>query len=327
MAEDRYEILQQLGRGRFGAVYLARHTALNREFALKLISTGADDTLAEARNLASLPEHENILKVLDAGRWNDHSVFIASELCMDGSLADIHGANPLCPGMACELISDVCRGLEHLHQNGLLHLDIRPANILLSGGVPLLADFGLAKWSHDANVEDWYGPHAAPELVESGRAGPTSDIFSMAMTLAHLLTGGSVCRPFPVQSDLVQAAADGDWPRLHSLGPNIPPKLRKLIETATQYDPDDRPQNVADFKRLLDKATPAISLIQIDRNTFESPDGIWSLNTNASKRGLFDVDVRRNGRRRLSLCKQDQTQAQVTKTVQRVVRQLADGSI
>lgn len=325
MADLRYEILQQLGRGHFGAVYLARHTVLDRECALKLIPARSEDVLAEARNLASLPEHDNVVKVLDAGDWNEHFVFIASELCMGGTLGDLAGSDPLVPGTACELISDACRGLEHLHEHDLLHLDIRPANILLSNGKPRLADFGLAKWKYDADVDDWYGPHAAPELVETGRAAPTSDIFSMAMTLAHVLTGGSLCRPFPVHSDLVQAAADGDWPRLHELGPNVPPKLRKVLEVATQYDPDGRPQSVAEFKRLLDKATPVVSLAQVDTDTLESTDGIWSVTTTTAKNGRLTVEVKRKGRRRMPMCDKDLTPAQARKSIQRVVKQLAEG--
>lgn len=327
MADDRYEILQQLGGGHFGTVYLARHKVLDRECALKLIPVRNEDILAEARNLASLPEHDNVLKVLDGGDWDEQFVFIASDLCMGGTLADVAGSEPLDPGRACELISYSCRGLEHLHEHDLLHLDIRPANILLSDGKPRLADFGLAKWRHEADVDDWYGPHAAPELVETGRAAPTSDIFSMAMTLAHVLTGGSLCRPFPVQSDLVQAAADGDWPRLHELGPNVPPKLRKLLEVATQYDPDGRPQSVAEFKRLLDRATPVVSLAQVDADTLESTDGIWSVTTIAGKNGRLAVEVKRNGRRRVPMCGKDLSPVQARARVQRVVKQLAAGAL
>ena len=325
MADDRYEILQQLGRGHFGAVFLARHTALGRECALKLIPAAGDDVLAEARYLAGLPEHPNVVKVVDAGTWDEQFVFIASELCMDGTIADLFGRAPLDPGRACELISDACRGLEHLHEHGLLHLDVRPANILLCGGKPRLADFGLAKWTHSADVENWYGPHAAPELVETGRAEPTSDIFSMAMTLAHVLTAGAICRPFPVQSALVQASADGDWPRLQDLPPNVPPKLRKVLEIATQYDPMARPQTVADFKRILDRATPVVSLVELNAGTLKSTDGTWSVSTATSTNGRVAVDVKRNGRRRTPMCAKDLTPIQAHRWVDRVVNQLAQG--
>src|SRR5690606_7087656 len=110
--------------------------------------------------------------------------------------------------------------------------------------------------------------------------------------------------------DLVQASADGAWPRLHELGPNVPPKLRKLLKVATQYDPDARPQSVAEFKRLLDKATPVISLAQVDPDTLESTDGIWSVTTTAAKDGRLAVDVKRKGRRRGPMCGKDLTPVQ-----------------
>jgi serine/threonine protein kinase len=324
VADDRYTVQQQLGSGNFGAVFLATHAVLNRECALKLIPAHGDDVLDEARHLAVLPDHDNVVKVLDAGEWDDDRVFIASELCMGGSLADLADGHPLDPGAACEVISDTCRGLEHLHEHGLLHLDIRPANILLADGKPRLADFGLARWKHDADVDTWYGPHAAPELVETSHATPASDIYSMAMTLAHVLTGGALCRPFPVLADLVSASADGDWPPLDKLGPNVPPRLRKVIDAGTQYDPDARPGSVADFKRLLDKATPVVSLAMTGEGVLESTDGTWTVTNIQKRNGRHTVEVRKNDRRRTALCEKDLTAIQAAKFVQRTVKQLAE---
>jgi serine/threonine protein kinase len=322
--EDRYEILDQLGRGNFGAVFLARHTGLDRECALKLIP-GDDAALAEARNLAALPEHEHVVRVLDAGRWDERTVFIASDLCMGGSLADQMGNHPLDPATACSLVSDTCRGLEHLHQHGLLHLDIRPANILLTDDRPRLADFGLARWSHDAAVVDWYGPHAAPELVETGNATTASDIYSMGMTLMHLLTGGHGCRPFPVRTELVQASADGEWPRLDELTPNVPRRVRKVIEAATQYDPDRRPQAVAEFKRQLDRATPTVSLMMVSDDEMRSTDGVWQISSDAGAGDRTAVEVRKNGRRVNARGATGLTSRQARRKVEEAVGQLARG--
>lgn len=329
MADDRYLIEGQLGRGHFGVVYLARHVALNRTYALKVIPvrTTTEDVLEEARRLATVPEHDNVVKVVDAGAWDDNHVFIASELCMGGSLGDRAASVAFDPATACGVISDACRGLDHLHQHGLLHLDIRPANILMADQKPRLVDFGLARWVHDATVDNWYGPHAAPELVESGRAASTSDIFAMGMTLAHILTGGSICRPFPVNAELVQASADADWPRLEELPPNVPPRLRKVLDQATQYDFEARPQSVSEFKRLLDRATPAVSFCPPDdEGTLVSSDGVWSITT-MSKSELFYVDVRRNGRRRSALGAAGLlTGAKARRHVDKVVKHLADAT-
>jgi serine/threonine-protein kinase len=327
--DDRYELVDELGRGFFGVVHRARQVHLSRTCALKIIRVRSDPTrvLDEARMLAALPEHDNVVKVLDAGVWDDNHVFIASELCTGGSLETLAAAGPLDPGRACDRLSQACRGLAHLHHHDLLHLDIRPANILVAGGTPRLVDFGLARWADDAEVDDWYGPHAAPELVESGRATPATDIYAMAMSLAHLLTGGRICRPFPRGVDLLQASANGDWPRLDELGSNVPSRLRKLIEAATQYADAARPQTVDDFKRLLDRATPSVSFLPSEADgTLVSSDGTWSIAI-VEKAGRYNVDVRRAGRRRNPLGVGSVTAAKARAHVKKLVRQFADGTL
>jgi eukaryotic-like serine/threonine-protein kinase len=328
VADDRYELLDELGRGNFGVVVRARQVHLDRIYALKIIRVRAEPARAldEARLLAALPEHDNVVKVHDAGLWDDSHVFIASELCTGGSLDDVAAAGPLDPGKACDLISQACRGLGHLHHDDLLHLDIRPANILMADGTPRLVDFGLARLVDDAEVDDWYSPHAAPELVEAGRATPAADIYSMAMTLAHLLTGGRICRPFPSGAELVEASADGDWPRLDELTVNVPARIRKLIDAATQYDADARPRSIGEFKQLLDRATPATSfLAPDDHGTLLSSDGDWSITT-VDKRGSFDVEVRRGGRRRNQLGAESMTVAKARAHVTKLVRLFAEGA-
>lgn len=187
MAEEPYEIVGQIDRGHFGAVYEARHRALGWSVALKVIPvrTSVELVLEEAKKLAALPRHDNVVQVLDAGPWGDCAVYIASELCHEGSLADRAGT-PLDPATACGLVSDACRGLDHLHQHDLLHLDIRPANILISEGKPRLADFGLARWSDDADVEDWYGP---PRCARAGGVGPMGHLLGLAVDEEHESTG------------------------------------------------------------------------------------------------------------------------------------------
>ena len=102
---------------------------------------------------------------------------------------------------------------------------------------PKLTDLGLSQWAHGARVGDYYAPHAAPELVEVGTAAITSDVYAMGMTLAHLLTGGAICRPFPDPVQLVVGSSNGDWPRLGELGGNVTARLRKVMARATDYLP------------------------------------------------------------------------------------------
>jgi serine/threonine protein kinase len=239
------------------------------------------------------------VKVHDAGDWTGNSVYVASEYCSGGSLEDLSKTVPLDPSRACELVSQGCRGLDVVHRSGLLHLDIRPANILIGGdGKPRLIDFGLARWTHDPNADEWYWPHAAPELVERSQGQVATDIYGMAMTLAHLLTAGAICRPFLSGIDLVDASANGEWPRLDELGVNVPKKLRSVIEAGVQYDPDKRPATIEAFKKLVDKATPAISFSLQDDGSLASTAHGWTI-TMVRRNGSHDVEVRTADRTRI----------------------------
>ena len=147
----------------------------------------------------------------------------------------------------------------------------------------------------------------------------------MGMTLAHLLTCGSICRPFPVSAQRVVDNANGDWPSLDELGINVTARLRKLIEHATEYDPDERPKDVASFKRELDNASPHVSLTLYNDGSLASPDGTWSIITAFDGKGTHAVDVRRDGLRRSGLCQKGLTDKVATRHVRTVdVKLLAE---
>lgn len=327
MADRPWELREELDRGQFGIVYLGRHKYLGTEAAVKLIRIppGQDPGLAfdEARNLATVPPHDNVMRVLDAGPWDAEHVFIASELHEGGNLAELVNGRPLDPASACELVSDLCLGLGHLHHQGLLHLDVRPANVLLAGDrTPRLADFGLARWTDRSEVDEWYWPHAAPELVEVGQATEATDVYQAAMTLAHVLTGGEICRPFPTEADFLRASADGEWPPLTEFGLHVPQKLKQAIAQATDYDPARRPKDVWAFKRKIDGATPAVSFVRDEDTRWVSVDGEWSIDmVPTGKR--FLVEVRRRGRRRNDLRGDDLTKAGAEAHVRRLIKQFA----
>ena len=206
MSSSRFDVIRQLGTGHFTAgVYLAEHRDLGRQMAVKLLEvqavTDRDALLEEARTMAALDTHPNVVQVFDAGDWDADHVYIASEVCEGGSVEDLCSPG-LDPAAACALISGACRGLDFMHQEGLVHLDIRPANILLRDDTPKLADFGLARWLTDAQVPNVYAAHAAPEMLLNFSGTMASDQYAMAMTLAHALTDGAVCTspPSPVTS-------------------------------------------------------------------------------------------------------------------------------
>ena len=107
-------------------------------------------------------------------------------------------------------------------------------------------------------------------------------------------------------------------------GINVTARLRKVIEHATQYDPDKRPKDVEAFKRELDKATPRVSLRLHDDGSLASPDGSWLITRTVERRGGHAVDVKRDGGRRSVLCQKGLTDKAATKHVRTVLKLLAE---
>src|SRR6185312_399101 len=149
-----YRIVGILGRGGMGTVYKALHLELNKTVALKIVHPGrADSTLRarferEFRSLAAI-EHPNIVPVFDAGAWQGFSYF-TMRYVPDGALSAHLPRFRADPVAGCKLMVKIARAVQHLHESGVLHRDLKPLNILIGeGDEPLVADFGLAKWLDD----------------------------------------------------------------------------------------------------------------------------------------------------------------------------------
>ena len=300
MSRDRYELGDLLGKGHFTVgVYRAIHKDLGRAVAIKLLELRHPDhrdyLLAEGSRMAQLPSNENIVEVIDSGDWDDDHVYLAVELCEEGSLEELCTAGPVDPQRVCRLVSDSCRGLHALHQAGMIHLDIRPGNIMLSGGTPKIGDFGLARPGDEARLGSFYSQHAAPELITSQTGTVQTDQYAMAMTLGHLLSDGDFCGgqlPTPVDPKSWKQRPD-----MSRLGPHVPERLRKVIKKATSFDPNDRFADAETFKRALDKATPAVAFLPDGTKRITSVDGAITISWSEKSSG-HEVEIQINGRRR-----------------------------
>ncbi len=153
-----YEIVDELGRGGMGVVYLARHVPLNRLVALKLIRSGPAAHPEERRRfqreaeaVASL-QHPNVVQIYEVGE-HDGQPYLALEFVGGGSLASSLKGMPQAPRPAAELVQTLARAVHHAHEHGIIHRDLKPANVLLAAcedakpqaAVPKITDFGLAK--------------------------------------------------------------------------------------------------------------------------------------------------------------------------------------
>jgi WD40 repeat protein len=198
-----YEILGELGRGGMGVVYRARHLALNRLVALKMILHAEHAGLkererfrAEAEAIARL-QHPNIVQIYEVGEAGGHP-YCALEFVGGGSLAQRLASAPLSPPAAAELVQTLAEAVQAAHERGIIHRDLKPANVLLTdGGLPKITDFGLAKRIEDSSGLTQTGmilgtpSYMAPELAE-GRAsavGPATDVYALGAILYECLTG------------------------------------------------------------------------------------------------------------------------------------------
>ena len=205
-----YEILEEVGHGGMGVVYKARQLALGRIVALKMIlptgAAGADQQarfLQEAKVMALL-QHPNVIQVHEAGSCEGRP-FLAMEYVGGGSLAASLAGRPMSPRKAAETVAVLADAVQRAHQQGVIHRDLKPGNILLTmDGKPKIGDFGLAKWfavpSSAAETTQIMGTpsYMAPEQAFGPRAalGPAVDVYALGAILYELLTG----RP-PFMSD------------------------------------------------------------------------------------------------------------------------------
>jgi serine/threonine protein kinase len=218
----RYKILQQIGEGGFGLVFMAEQTEpVSRKVALKVIKLGMNTKQVVARFEAerqalALMDHPNIAKVLDAGATDSGRPYFVMELVKGIPITKFCDLNKLKPNERLGLFIQVCSAIQHAHQKGILHRDIKPSNILVTlhdgEPVPKVIDFGIAKATNQKLTEKTlYTSYAqmigtpaymSPEQAEmSGLDVDTrTDVYSLGVLLYELLTGTT---PFP-EKDLLQ---------------------------------------------------------------------------------------------------------------------------
>src|SRR5947207_2100256 len=224
---ERYKLLEKIGEGGFGVVYVAeQREPVKRKVALKIIKLGMDTRQVVARFEAerqalALMDHPNIAKVLDAGATETGRPYFVMELVRGIKLTDYCDQNHLATRDRLDLFIKVCQAIQHAHQKGIIHRDIKPSNLLvtLHDGVPVpkVIDFGIAKATQGELTEktlhtqlnQFIGTPAymSPEQAEmSGLDIDTrSDIYSLGVLLYELLTGKT---PFD-QKKLLEAGLEG----------------------------------------------------------------------------------------------------------------------
>jgi predicted Ser/Thr protein kinase len=247
-----YAIESLLGRGGMGAVYLATHARLARKVALKVVAPElAHDEEFRARflresQLAASLDHPNVIPVYDAGEV-DGILFLAMRYVSGPSLQTLlraHGTIP--PEDGLRLAEQVGGALDAAHAAGLVHRDVKPANILLSESLEhaYLCDFGLAKQASSHGMTQtgsFLGTvdYCAPEQIEGGAVDGRSDLYSLGAVLFHCLAGQA---PYVRETDfaVLEAHLREPPPALSSVRPGLPAALDGVLVTAMARYPDVR---------------------------------------------------------------------------------------
>lgn len=270
---NRYRIEKIIGVGGFGVTYLAmepvhrQYVAIKEYFPKKLASRQTGNTIVasssredqrvfkwglkrfidEAKVLARL-DHPSIIKVQRYFELHG-TAYLVMDYC-DGIPLDkyVEEGAELSPGRVIKIFMALINALEHVHQHGIIHGDLKPSNILLrSDGIPVLIDFGSARQElmrlAVGQVSDGYSP---PEFYEtSDNIGPWSDIYGLAATFYRLITGVKV----PVASE--RSKSDYYTPISTSIYNNYNERFLELIDTSLKLKSSERPQSIASLKRLV----------------------------------------------------------------------------
>lgn len=277
--QNRYEIMSRIGSGGMADVYRAKDHKLNRFVAVKVLKQEFKDDAAfiskfrvEAQAAAGLA-HANIVNVYDVGEENGIN-FIVMELVEGITLkAYIGKKGKLSVREATSIALQVAAGLEAAHNNGIIHRDVKPQNIIISvDGKAKIADFGIARAasSNTINSNVMGSVHyCAPEQTRGGYSDAKSDIYSMGITMYEMLTGRV---PFDGDSTVSVALKhlqeEIESPR--KLAPEIPFSTEQIILKCTQKSPDRRYSNMTELIRDL-------------KESLVNPDGNFvTINTAAS---------------------------------------------
>ncbi|HEV3164751.1 MAG TPA: serine/threonine-protein kinase [Isosphaeraceae bacterium] len=263
---DKYILLDRIGQGGMGQVYLAKDTRLNRQVALKVLSP---ERMNNPRALARFQreakvgaqlQHENLVRIYDEGDCNGIRYLVMEFIEGQNAGRLVAEKGPMPPATAARLVRQVALGLAHAHQKGLIHRDVNPWNILVTyEGAAKLTDVGLAIDlfdQEDAVTRDGATvgtfDYISPEQARHSRSvDARSDIYSLGCTLFHLVTG-RVPFPMPSLPEKLYAHQTTEADLMSTLVDGLPPGLDDVVRKMMKKKPDDRYSDPSEVARALE---------------------------------------------------------------------------
>jgi serine/threonine protein kinase len=251
-----YRITRVIGRGRMGIVFEGTEDG-GEPVALKVVTTelSQDDVFVRRfrREVKAAQKivHPNVVPVLDDG-VEGGLPYLVQRLIPGGSLADrVARSGPLSLEEAVRLLAGAAAGIDALHGAGLVHRDIKGANILLEGDTPYVSDFGLAKDSQASNLTrpgQALGSldYMSPEQIRGEDVSPATDIYALGCVMFEVLTGTPPFGGRPSMRVLF-AHLQEPPPDLSTLRGDIAPPVARAISRALEKEPEDRPSSATEY--------------------------------------------------------------------------------
>ncbi len=286
----QYQIVEQIGKGGMATVFRSWQPSLARHVAIKVLPEFFSDDPGfqyrfrqEAMAIAQL-RHPNVLTVFDSGEA-DGVAYIVTELVEGGTLASRLG-NVLTIDECVKLVGPVASALDYAHARGMVHRDVKPANILIApDGVPILSDFGLARMTGgvaaDATRMTLVGStlgtpeYMAPEQIETSDVGPAADVYSLAVILYEMLTG-SVPYSADTPVSVLMARLQNPLPRPRDRNPDLSDSVQTVLLKGLAKNAAERYASAGEMLRALEEAGHAtLPRTATTATSFPARSGGW----------------------------------------------------
>src|SRR3954449_2280139 len=261
----RYRVIDRLGAGGMATVYLAEDERLGRKVAVKRLHADSPEDASqrferEAKVGASL-SHPNLVTVFDTVA-DDEGVLIVMEYVAGENLAQLMARERVPPEQAVLIIRQVAGALDHAHQSGVVHRDVKPANILITpDGKAKLVDLGIATASERTQITAvgtvlGTPSYMAPEQLEGGSISKSVDLYALGAVAFELLSGRKA-RQGRTPVEIAHQIANDPAPDIREAWTDAPPAAAETLQRAMARDPDQRPRSAGQLARALDDAFKA----------------------------------------------------------------------
>ncbi len=258
LIDGKYWITASLGRGGQGEVLLGRDRLIGQLVAIKFVVPGCDEEMLQHEAIAlAAVRHPNVVRLYGWGRTPDQRFFIVLEYLEGESLAAhlrAHKESPIPLERVLAILSDVADGLSALHAHGIVHSDIKPANVVLDRqlGRAVLVDFGVASIAARGGAHGGGTPgFSAPEQFMGATAAPSADVYGLGALAYALLRGQG---PFAHLDSAARVLAQSHGPPPPVHGAEVPASVDEVLSAALSPLPSARPPNVQELADRLSRA-------------------------------------------------------------------------